>query len=54
MEDRTSKEQGMDGTFSKPHGTGKKAWQTPNLTEVDYRETRSGGAYVSFDGGGWS
>lgn len=54
MEDRTSKEQGKDGTFSNSHGTGKKAWQTPNLTEVDYRETRSGIGSSFYDGVAWS
>lgn len=53
MEDRMLKRKGTDTSFSASESNGKKAWQTPNLTEVDYKETRSG-YFVSNDGPGFS
>jgi len=32
----------------------KKAWQTPNMMEVDYSETRAGGSWIETDLAGYS
>jgi len=54
MEDRMLKEEGTGTFFSPSQSHGKKAWQSPSLTEVDYRETRAGGSFIEMDGGGYS
>jgi len=51
--DHTLKENNMQRDISNPESPGKKPWQTPALTEVDYSETRSGFS-VGGDGEGVS
>jgi len=53
MDDHTLKANYMQRDISNPESPGKKPWQTPALTEVDYSETRGGMSGAS-DGGGMS
>lgn len=53
MDDYTLKANYMHRDISNAESPGKKPWQTPALTEVDYSETRSGGSLFN-DGGGLS
>ena len=41
MKDNMVKERKMEDSLSESHATGKKTWQTPDLTESDYKETAS-------------
>jgi len=47
------KEKEMEKSFLSSESQGKKAWQKPSLTEVDYKDTRSGGGAME-DMGGYS